>query len=71
MPEWEYRKISLGALPCIVAALMLPSGIGPATAAAGVLAGNIIVRRTWPETAFNAGNSLVAAAVAARLHMSS
>jgi len=59
------QKISLGALPCIVAALMLPRGIGPVTAAAGVLAGNVLVRRTWPESAFNAGNTLAAAALAA------
>ncbi len=59
------QKISLGALPCIVAALMLPHGIGPVTAAAGVLAGNVLVRRTWPESAFNAGNTLAAAALAA------
>lgn len=58
------QKISLGALPCIVAALLLPAGIGPATAAAGVLAGNIVVRRTWPETLFNSGNTLTAAALA-------
>ena len=58
------QKISLGALPCIVAALLLPAGIGPATAAAGVLAGNIVVRRTWPETMFNSGNTLTAAALA-------
>src|SRR5437867_11240875 len=56
---------SHGALPCIVASLMLPRGIGPVTAAAGVLAGNVLVRRTWPESAFNAGNTLAAAALAA------
>ena len=58
------QKISLGALPCIVAALLLPPGIGPATAAVGVLAGNVVIRRTWPESAFNAGNTLTAAALA-------
>jgi len=58
------QKISLGALPCIVAALLLPPGVGPVTAAVGVLAGNVIVRRTWSETAFNAGNTLTAATLA-------
>jgi signal transduction histidine kinase len=59
------QKVSLGALPCIVAALLLPPGIGPATAALGVAAGNLAVRRTWWETLFNSGNVLLAASVAA------
>jgi signal transduction histidine kinase len=59
------QKVSLGALPCIVAVLVLPPGVGPATAAIGVAAGNLLVRRTWWETAFNAGNVLLAASVAA------
>jgi signal transduction histidine kinase len=58
-------KVTLGALPCLVAALMLPPAVGPATAAAGVLAANRLVRRSWPEAAFNAGNTLAAASVAA------
>jgi len=58
------QKVSLGALPCIVAALLLPPAIGPATAAAGALAGNRLVGRSWWEAAFNAGNVLLAAALA-------
>jgi len=61
------QKISLGALPCIVAALLLPPGIGPATAAAGVLAGNLLVRRSLPESVFNARNTLTAAAIASAI----
>jgi signal transduction histidine kinase len=59
------QKVSLGALPCLVAVLLLPPGIGPATAALSVLAGNLVVGRTRPEALFNAGNTLVAAALAA------
>ena len=59
------QKINLGALPCLVAALLLPPAIGPATAALGVLAGNRFVRRPWPEATYNAGNTLVGASVAA------
>ena len=59
------QKVSLGALPCIVAALLLPPAIGPATAAAGELAGNRLVGRAWLEAAFNAGNVLLATSVAA------
>ena len=58
------QKVNLGALPCLVAALLLPGGIGPATAAAGVLAGNRLVRRSWSEVAFNAGHTLAGAALA-------
>lgn len=58
------QKINLGALPCLVAVLMLPPGIGPATAALSVLAGNLGAGRTRPEALFNAGNTLVAASVA-------
>lgn len=58
------QKINLGALPCLVAALLLPPGIGPATAALSVLAGNRFVRRSWLEGVYNAGNTLSAAAVA-------
>lgn len=61
------QKVSLGALPCIVAALLLPPAIGPATAAAGALAGNRLVGRTWWESAFNAGNVLLAAALASMI----
>ena len=59
------QKVSLGALPCIVAVLLLPPAVGPATAALGVAVGNAFVRRTWWETAFNTGNVLLAASVAA------
>jgi signal transduction histidine kinase len=59
------QKVNLGALPSLIAVLLLPPGIGPATAAMGVLAGNRIVRRSWWESVFNAGNVLAAASVAA------
>ena len=59
------QKINLGALPCLIATLLLPAGIGPATAALSVLAGNLFVRRPWPEGLYNAGNTLVAASLAA------
>lgn len=59
------QKVNLGALPCLLAALLLPPGVGPATAALSVLAGNQLVRRTWPESALNAGNTLVGASVVA------
>jgi len=59
------QKVSLGALPCIVAALLLPPAVGPATAALGVATGNVVIRRTWWEALFNAGNVLLAASVAA------
>jgi signal transduction histidine kinase len=59
------QKVNLGALPSLVAVLLLPPGVGPATAAAGVLAGNRLVRRSWWESAFNAGNVLAAASLAA------
>jgi signal transduction histidine kinase len=58
------QKINLGALPCLVAVLLLPTGIGPSTAAFSVLAGNLLVRRSWPETVVNAGNTLIAASLA-------
>jgi signal transduction histidine kinase len=59
------QKVNLGALPSLVAVLLLPPGVGPATPAAGVLAGNRLVRRSWWESAFNAGNVLAAASLAA------
>ncbi|TMD42048.1 MAG: HAMP domain-containing histidine kinase [Chloroflexi bacterium] len=59
------QKVNLGALPCLVAALLLPPGIGPATVGLSVLAGNRVVGRSWAETALNSGNTLAAAAVAA------
>ena len=58
------QKINLGALPCLVAVLLLPPGLGPATAGLSVLAGNRFVRRSWTESAYNAGNVLAAAALA-------
>ena len=59
------QKVNLGALPCLVAALLLPPGVGPATAALSVLAANFLVRRTWPEALVNAGNTLVGASLVA------
>jgi signal transduction histidine kinase len=59
------QKVNLGALPCLLAALLLPPGVGPATAALSVLAGNRLVRRTWPESVLNGGNTLVGASVVA------
>ena len=59
------QKVNLGALPSLLAVLLLPPGVGPATAAVGVLAGNRMVRRSWWEGFFNAGNVLAAASVAA------
>ncbi|TME53546.1 MAG: HAMP domain-containing histidine kinase [Chloroflexi bacterium] len=58
------QKVNLGALPALIAVLLLPPGVGPATAALGVLAGNFVVRRTWWESVFNAGDVLVASAAA-------
>ncbi len=58
------QKVNLGALPILVAALLLPPAVGPATAAAGVVAGNLVVGRKWREAAFNAGNVLVASSLA-------
>ena len=59
------QKVNLGALPCLVAALLLPPGIGPSTAALSVFAANFLVRRTWREALVNAGNTLIGASVAA------
>jgi signal transduction histidine kinase len=59
------QKINLGALPCLVAALLLPPGVGPATAGLSVLAANAWVGRSVPEGVYNAGNTLVAASIVA------
>ncbi len=59
------QKVNLGALPCLLAALLLPPGVGPATAAVSVLAGNRLVHRSWWESAFNAGNVLASSSLAA------
>jgi signal transduction histidine kinase len=59
------QKVNLGALPCLVAALLLPPGVGPATAGLSVLVANFLVHRTWPEAALNAGNTLVGASLVA------
>ncbi len=59
------QKVNLSALPCLLAVLLLPPGIGPATAAMSVLAANRIVSRSWPESVLNSGNTLAAGAVAA------
>ncbi len=61
------QKVNLGALPGLVAVLLLPPAVGPATAAAGVLAGNLVVQRTWWESAYNAGDVLASGAVAAAI----
>jgi signal transduction histidine kinase len=61
------QKVNLGALPCLLAVLLLPPGVGPATAALSVLVGNRLVRRSWWESAFNAGNVLAASSLAALL----
>ena len=61
------QKVNLGALPSLVAALLLPPGVGPATAALSVLVGNRLVRRTWWESVFNGGNVLVATSLVALL----
>jgi signal transduction histidine kinase len=61
------QKVNLGALPCLVAVLLLPPGVGPATAALSVLAGNAFVKRPWWDCIFNAGNVLFASSVAAAL----
>jgi signal transduction histidine kinase len=59
------QKVNLGALPCLVAALLLPPGVGPATAALSVFGANFVVRRTWPEALVNAGNTLVGTSLVA------
>jgi signal transduction histidine kinase len=59
------QKVNLGALPCLLAVLLLPPGVGPATAAVSALAGNRLVRRSWWESAFNAGDVLAAGSLAA------
>jgi signal transduction histidine kinase len=61
------QKANFGALPCLLAVLLLPPGVGPATAALSVVAGNIAVRRKWWESVFNAGNVLAASSLAALL----
>ena len=61
------QKVNLGALPCLIAALLLPSAVGPATAGLSVLAGNRAAGRSWPETAINSGNTLGGAALAAMI----
>jgi signal transduction histidine kinase len=61
------QKVNLATLPILVAALLLPPAVGPATAAAGVVVGNLMVRRTWREAAVNAGNVLAASALAASI----
>lgn len=59
------QKVNLGALPCLVAALLLPPGIGPATAGVSVLVANLVRRRAPAEVALNAGNTLLSASIAA------
>jgi signal transduction histidine kinase len=60
------QKVNLAALPCIVAALLLPPGVGPATVFGSVLAANLlVVHRSISESVVNAGNTLVSASIAA------
>src|SRR5258708_13489580 len=59
------RKVNRGALPCLLAGLLLPPGAGPATAAVSVLAGNRLIRRSWLDSSFNGGNVLLAGSLAA------
>ena len=59
------QKVNLGALPCLVAAFLLPPGVGPPTASLSVLAANFLMRRTGPEAVLNAGNTLVGASLVA------
>ena len=59
------QKVNLGAVPSLLAALLLPAGVGPATAAVGVLAANRLVRHSWWDSVFNAGIVLGAASLAA------
>ncbi len=59
------QKINLGALPCLVAVLLLPPGVGPLTAGLSVLAGNRFMNRSWWESGYNAGNVTAAGALAA------
>jgi signal transduction histidine kinase len=61
------QKVNLTTLPCLVAALLLPTGVGPATACLSILFGTWIVRRRWPESVFNASTTLVAASLAAMI----
>jgi len=61
------QKINLGALPCLVAALLTPPVIGPLAVAAGMLLGNRWMHRTWWEAALNSGNVLLATAVASAI----
>jgi len=60
------QKVNLAALPCMVAALLLPPGVGPATVFVSVFAANLLVaHRTIPESVVNAGNTLVSASITA------
>ena len=61
------QKINLGALPCLLTVLLLPPGLGPATAGLSVLAGNSFVRRSWKESVYNAATVMAAGAVAAMI----
>ena len=56
------QEVTLGALPCLVAVLLLPAGVGPATAGLSVLAGGWLMRRPWRDAVYNAGNMLVSSA---------
>jgi signal transduction histidine kinase len=56
------QEVTLGALPCLFAVLLLPAGVGPATAGLSVLAGGRLMRRSWRDGVYNAGNMLVSSA---------
>jgi signal transduction histidine kinase len=59
------RRVNLSALPCLVAALLLPAGVGPAAATFSVLLATWVVRRRWPDSVFYASNTLVSSSLAA------
>src|ERR1700752_3461725 len=61
------QKVNLGALPCLVAALLLPPAVGPATVAGGANRGNRLMGRTRWELALNASNLGLAAALASAI----
>jgi signal transduction histidine kinase len=61
------QQVHLVALPCLVAALLLPPGIGPAVAALSVLAAGVVIRRTMVESILSASAVLAASATAAMI----
>ncbi len=59
------QKVTLSALPCMIAMLLLPPGVGPLTAAASVFVAGRLGHASWTEGAVNAGNTLAAASLGA------